>query len=133
MDKIKSSKPNANYNHHQPLTPAVFKRKKNPPPASTNGSKTEAPAAAGTPTSVPKPTTTDTAAAPSTSEPTAPAAGTNRLRRLSDKTTLIDLFSGAAPVEQKAPEPAAPTPGATPAQVNAGSAQKGEAAAVAAP
>jgi hypothetical protein len=115
------------------LTRPVFKRKKPASDSSTAGTKTETPAAAGTPTSVPQPTPTDTATKPSSSEPTAPAAGTDRLRRLSDKTTLVDIFSGAAPVEQKAPEPAAPAPGPTPAQADPGSAQKGEAAAVAAP
>lgn len=111
---------------------AIFKRKKAPAESATAGTKTEQPAAAGgTPTSVPKPTATDTAAAPSSSEPSAPAAG--KIGDLADKTTLVDLFQGAAPVEQKAPEPAAPAPGATPAQENAGAPQKSEAASAAAP
>jgi hypothetical protein len=113
---------------------AIFKRKKTPTESSTAGTKTSTPGATdGTATSVPKPTPTDTAAAPSTSEPTAPPAGMTRLRRLSDKTTLVDIFSGAAPVEQKAAEPAAPAPGAAPAAENPSAAVKDEAAKVAAP
>lgn len=81
--------------------------------------KTEKPAEATPTNGTTKPTPTDTAAAPSTSEPTAPPAGKNRLRRLSDKTTLVDLFSGAAPVDTKAAEPVAPAPGATPATKDA--------------
>jgi hypothetical protein len=94
-----------------------------PAPTTTNGAS-----------AVPKPTPTDTAAAPSTAEPTTTtgppaAAGMNRLRRLSDKTTLVDIFSGApVAAESKAPEPAAPAPGATPAAEP----QKDEAKAVAA-
>jgi hypothetical protein len=126
-------------NFHQALDAmdkikAIFKRKKTPTESSTAGTKTSTPGATdGTPTSVPKPTPTDTAAAPSTSEPTAPAAGENRLRRLSDKTTLVDIFSGAAPVSQNAPEPAAPAPGAAPAAGDTSAAVKDEAAKVAAP
>ena len=99
-------------------------------PSETNGAK---PAATPTTTptapvdTTPTPTTTApqpappaTAVVPSTSEP---PAGKSRLRRLSDKTTLVDLFSppigvaeGVAEqkVGSKGKEPASPAPGAVP-------------------
>ncbi|KAK5077978.1 hypothetical protein LTS08_003180 [Lithohypha guttulata] len=96
---------------------AIFRRKKQEPgPSKTAGTRTEAPNQVGTSTQVPPPTTTTSSAAPSSSQPVAPA--------------------GAAPITTESSvdnsKPADPTPGAVPSATQAGSAQQDEAVAVAA-